>query len=330
MLTLVSSVDGRRRRQMSSRYRAIVLCLGFLICALLTPHPSFGQPEGAIPRASPRFLATAVKLKAIDESGADWRGSDEVHAWYYDFNYNHVTGMYNGFDTGDTMDLAPRDRCLAPQPRCDHGVSSIHFAVAFWERDKPLWPIAGFCYGYYPETTRFNLSLNQITQWSDGICNGDDLIGRKEVRLSLQQLLAALPTVGASIDYKLRLGGPCGHTEDLCGVSWLVPTGPEYELTYRVTRLPDEGTHIGVAPPSAISLEARFDTLSRLVTLTWAGATTNQVDIHRVSSVDNGVITTTDNDGSYVEALTALGTYRYRVCNRSSTVCSRSAAIVVG
>jgi hypothetical protein len=77
-----------------------------------------------------------------------------------------------------------------------------------------------------------------------GLCPYDDLIGRREVLMSREQLLAALPRVGDSVEYKLTLGGPCGPL-DTCGG----PSGPEYELTYRIKRLDDVRRPLVIAPP---------------------------------------------------------------------------------
>jgi hypothetical protein len=69
------------------------------------------------------------------------------------------------------------------------------------------------------------------------------------VFMSQEQLLTALPHVGDSVEYKLILGGPCGPSDDICGTGWPSYTGPEYELTYRITRLPDVEREIVIAPP---------------------------------------------------------------------------------
>jgi hypothetical protein len=65
--------------------------------------------------------------------------------------------------------------------------------------------------------------------------------------MSREQLLAALPRVDDSVEYKLTLGGPCGPDMDVCGGPPFL--GPEYELTYRITRLADVERPIVIAPP---------------------------------------------------------------------------------
>jgi hypothetical protein len=192
----------------------------------------------------PQFVAEAVSFKAIDESGYDWSGSDEVYAVFSDLNPNLldlVTSTYGDVDTGETRTFKTDERCIAPRPKCDHGVSQIlHFKLSFWERDE--FPNE-FCYG---DSLGLHESLRK------GKCSYDDLIGREEVLMSREQLLARLRRVGASVEHKLILGGPCGppppgegHTA--CG--GFGATGPEYEFTFRITRLPDVESPMVIAPP---------------------------------------------------------------------------------
>jgi hypothetical protein len=203
-------------------------------------QPPPGFPHGAISLMVPQFVAEAVRFKAIDESGYDWAGSDEVYAVFSDLNPTLVdllTKTFEDVNTGETRDFGPDERCIAPRPNCDHGVSEIlHFKVSFWERDKPPWPFVEICRGDAPGG-HYRLQL--------GHCTFDDLIGRGEVLMSREQLLAALPNVGDSVEHKLTLGGPCGPSEGICGG----PFCPEYELTFRITRLPDVERPLVIAPP---------------------------------------------------------------------------------
>ena len=236
---------------MSLSHRAFGLCIGFVsICLLGTiyaPQKARGQPQpfpgGTIDLMVPQFVAEAVSFKAIDESGFDRPGSDEVRAVFSDLNprlMDLVTAKYENVDRGDVEKFGPDERCIAPRPKCDHGVSELlHFAVSFWEVDDPPfpppWPGAQACYADGPGIHYF---------LRNGICSGDDLIGRGEVLMSREQLLVALPRVGDSVEYKLTLGGLCGPEGGYCAV-----TGPEYELTYRIRRLDDVRRPLVIAPP---------------------------------------------------------------------------------
>jgi PKD repeat protein len=81
-------------------------------------------------------------------------------------------------------------------------------------------------------------------------------------------------------------------------------------------------------PGTAISLTAtgRADATTQYMTLIWSGAVGAMVDVHR-----NGVlIKNTENDGRYVNTRPFVGaaTYRYKVCQMGTTVCSNEATVV--
>jgi hypothetical protein len=255
---------------------------------------------------SPRFVATAVKFKAIDETGWDWLGSDEVHAVFADFNPvdERATSVYGDVDSGETKTFRDADRCIAPQPNCDHGTSSLHFAVALWEAD---WTISGDLLGLDKPTLAHSHEM-----YEHGIDSGDDLIGRAEIDLSQVQLVSMLPAVGSFADTTVKPTGGSGS----------------YEFTYRITRLQDVERTIVIHVPTdfGISLQASLDNPPSAghVRLTWSGATAASVDILRGVAL----IVTTANDGEYIDHV-STGTYEYRVCNGGSTTCSAIATITV-
>jgi hypothetical protein len=283
--------------------RLLSISVGVFVVAFAAayaPHAVHAQP--AVFR-SPQFVATAVRFKALHETHYNWMGSDEVLAVFSDFGPTHndlLTSIYGDVDAGESRDFRPADRCIAPQPRCDRGVSDLHFKISMWENDD-----TGFAHG---QLTGEHSRLENGAYW------GDDLIGKAEVTIPRAELLATLPTVGASIEKTIRPVGGSGS----------------YEFTYRITRLPNSIRIPPIGPPVAIapiSLEAVGTTSGPgRVTLTWSGATTTTVDIYR-----NGTtLLTTANDGSHVDSVSA-GTYLYRVCNVGSmTFCSADVNVVVG
>jgi PKD repeat protein len=83
-------------------------------------------------------------------------------------------------------------------------------------------------------------------------------------------------------------------------------------------------------PPSGIALTAsgRQDATTQYMTLDWTGAQGTTVDVYR-----NGArITTTANDGHYVNTRVFTGTasYIYKVCQAGSTTCSNTATVEFG
>ena len=258
----------------------------------------------------PQFVARAVRFKAVDETGYfDWTGSDEVHGAFVDFNANkeHTTSVYGDVDSGDTVSFGPSDNCLAPQPNCNRGAKSLSFGIALWEKDWTL--TEAFFGGCLPGL------VNGHPWYDDGICPGDDLIGRANVSLSQMQLLAALPTVGDVVERLVRLTGGDGT----------------YDVTYRLTRLPDFERSIVIHEPPistfGISLQVTLESppSAQKVSLTWSGASGNSVDILRGAAL----IATTANDGQETDKVPGAGTYQYRVCNSGMTTCSPVVSISV-
>jgi hypothetical protein len=222
--------------------RMVALLISLCTLGATAPQAARSQPhfpEGAINLMVPQFVAEAVRFKAIDESGYDSWGSDQVYAVFSDLNPtlgDLLTRVYEYVDTGETRDFGRDERCIAPRPRCAHGVSEfLHFEVSFWERDEPPWPFSEWCYGDIP-------GLHYLLR--HGMCNFDDLIGHRQVLMSREQLLDALPAVGDSVEQKLTLGGGCPPSQDVCA-----SFGPEYELTFRITRLPDVERPLVIALP---------------------------------------------------------------------------------
>lgn len=287
---------------MSLSRRLITSSFGTLLCAALAavglPQAADGQP--AVFR-TPQFVVTAVKFKALDETGWDWMGSDEVLAVFSDLDPTHydlVTSIYGDVDAGESRDFRENERCIAPHPRCEKGIPSVHFKLALWENDD-----TGFAHG---ELLGTHNNLEHGSYW------GDDLIGFAEVTKSSAELVSELPAVGNAKDYVVTPTGGAGR----------------YEVTYRITRLPNTIRIPPIGPPLELTISLQATVISAMgggrVTLTWSGATTSTVDIYR-----NGVkLGTTANDGSQVDQV-VTGTYVYRVCNVASTLCSANVTVVI-
>ena len=288
-----------------------------LIAALATvsiPQVAFSQPSAF---RTPQFKATAVSFKALHETHANWMGSDEVFASFYDLTGRHVTGTstFGDVDAGETRNIAPEQSCISPQPKCDHGTSSLGFGIVLMEEDDWGFFSPGFCHGSLdpstpPTTEEFEAAFDHFAGWD---CSSNDFIGHAKVKLTQDELVAALPTVGASFDRTVPLTGGDG----------------KYEFTYRVTRLPNAIDVPEVGPAvmvNAISLEASVAGPPPRITLKWSGATTASVDIYL-----NGAVTaTTPNNGQYTTDIVAAGTYQYRVCNAGSTTfCSADVMVTV-
>lgn len=299
----------------------------------LAQVPRYDDLSPQMGEVTPKFMATAVSFNAIDETGVtNWPGSDEVVVSFADFHARKWAngGRFGDVDAGETRQFAADTRCMAPQTDCNLGSSSLQFGVIFFEEDGwviPFLPVS-FCPGTYVDTNAPPPTAEQFEAGFDSTegndCSGtvyissDDVIGRTKVKLSRNELVALLPTVGASVDRTVRFSG----------------AGGKYDFTYRLTRLADVGTPLVVnpgddpVPPPPISLQAAVSTSNSgsRVGLRWSGATAATVDVYR-----NGAVTaTTPNDGQHVEQPVASGMYQYRVCNTGSTTfCSADVVVVV-
>jgi hypothetical protein len=286
-----------------------------IIAAMMILPPVAAAPSGtkaAVARSIqftfPQFVAQAVSFKAVDETGLDWPGSDEVQLVFADFNpvQERVSVLFGNVDTGDVETFAADDNCIARQPSCDRGVSALHFGISLWERDASYLPFMDFCSGQLP---------NSHIYYNTGICGGDDLIGRMEIRHDQADLAAALPAVGDAAEFTVTPPGETG----------------KYQVTYRVTRLADvQRTLVIHVPPGIvpmIALQAMTVQMAgaHYVDLTWTGAATATVDLFR-----NGTkLVTTANDGAYSDSV-SIGSYQYRLCNlNSTTACSALVDITV-
>ena len=82
------------------------------------------------------------------------------------------------------------------------------------------------------------------------------------------------------------------------------------------------------APASSIKLAAsgRSDATTQYMTLTWTGAAGTIVDVYR----DGALRSSTENDGKYTNTRSFVGpaTYRYKVCQAGTTVCSNEVTVV--
>ena len=285
-----------------------------LLAALAAVSPIAAQPvrggdDGRVITISvPQFVVHAVKFRAVDETGWDWPGSDEVHWVFADWQPfdERATTVYGNVDSGETKTFRAVDQCIAPQPDCTRGVNIVRFAVAAWEKD----PDVGFSGLFGLQKPR---RANSHDMYETGISSGDDLIGRVQVGFSQQQLLGSLPNVGDVVEREIRPTGGAGS----------------YRLTYRITRLADIRKEIVIGPPrrpERIVLQAALNVPPpRRVSLTWTGASASSVDVLRGAAL----IATTPNDGQHEDRVPQAGTYEYRVCNAGTTVCSNSVSLSV-
>lgn len=291
---------------MSLRLRSFAALTSVAALVAGIASPAQAQPQ-TVTITLPQFVAHAISLKALDETGPDWPGSDEVYAVFADFTpvSERMSDTFGDVDAGEIKKFSAADQCIAPLPNCASGRSALHFGIALWEADPAILPGSQFCPGSLAGTHE---------KYQDGSCPEDDLIGRLEVKLDRAQLVAALPTVGDTANYTVKPSGDSGS----------------YEVTYRITRLANVRRTIVIRDPprrpTSITLEAIVNTVSGrpVVNLTWSGATTSTVDLYRSATK-----LVTANNGAYADTVVS-GTYNYRLCNlNTTTVCSAIVTVTV-
>jgi hypothetical protein len=185
-------------------------------------------------QVEPRFALSAISFKAIHETGSNWPGSDEVYVTI------HAATISTIFETKDF----PRgQRCIFPIAgwsgpttlhgyrgdtwRCAFGGAAIpdrfSFTVVLREKDSPCPPPPLVCFepGYSP-----------VPGEEPGpIADSDDLIGRREVVYSREELIA-LP-VGQQLVESVSIRPPtCPVGQDVC-----VGSDTEYQFTWGITRV---------------------------------------------------------------------------------------------
>ncbi|MGD9967040.1 MAG: hypothetical protein AB7T59_10995 [Hyphomonadaceae bacterium] len=170
----------------------------------------------------PRYIVTAERLFANDETGRDWPGSDEIYLVFgsRDLDRFGYSTIFGDFDTGETRNIPQGRWCLAPlfEPvyhqngslygwQCQtEGIGGpFNFTIQVWESDSSWTPHACL-----PDTL------------PAGVQCQDDAVGGRTISYSSEELIAAMPNIGDHVIESVRLGG--------------------YTFTWRVTRIADSGT----------------------------------------------------------------------------------------
>ncbi len=99
-------------------------------------------------RVQPRFKIEAISVHAIDESGPDWLGSDDIFAVVTTVRSGMRSETLGDFDTGETKEFTTGSNCMLPladphhgySPACDpNGAAGpISFRVELYEQDSEL------------------------------------------------------------------------------------------------------------------------------------------------------------------------------------------------
>lgn len=172
-----------------------------------------------------RYMVEAISFKALNETGVDFLGSDEIVGRFAIGGRTMFTGIYGDVDTGETHSFRTGQQCIFPAIDPDQTLNHtwscnargapgpLRFQITLYEYDGPIrhfLTVAGFCLTY---------AGDDLTNHCDDSTPLESLtIGSGYVELTEAELAALLPTVGMSVEN-------------------IVPIGSAYRVTIRLTRL---------------------------------------------------------------------------------------------
>jgi hypothetical protein len=195
----------------------------------------------------PRYTVEAHGFTAVDESGPDWSGSDEVFGLYKESRGAlSVTGVYGDVDSGEFRRFGSHERCVVPQRLLStNGTSSIVGPLLWAPSDTWECDPRGVSGPINLEVTLYEDDDDHDpgTEWDPYFIRDedDDLIGTAERSYTAGWLASRIPDVGDYTTDRITLGGPCGHPEpgEECVKHPLSSSGPEYTFHVLIRRVQD-------------------------------------------------------------------------------------------
>jgi hypothetical protein len=210
-------------------------------------QPGGGFPEN--PFARPRFVVNAVHMRAIDETGPDWWGDDDIVVNFESNRGEVTTGVYGDMDTGDIQGFRPANRCMAPLTDPDGKLNNA-WACGFGS-GAPLEVI---------------ISLHEHDDWDlpaefCGVVDGQNdlqgdcelledssFFGSQRIVFTESELIGAMPIVGGTYTETAEVD-PCAWYESCGAFTPGIPGYGRYSIEYQLTRVSDQIIgHTPVAP----------------------------------------------------------------------------------
>lgn len=190
--------------------------------------------------ADPKYTVRALKFHCVDESGADWSGSDEP-VWIFTANSGGVvktrrSEVFSNVDSGDTRNFSmPDNNIVWPANAAASGApGDIGLAVQIWEIDQgnadkianttqDVFDVAA----WVPVIGTWVAKLPSTVPDLIGSIIGNDLIRSKVFKYTKSNLSKRLPNVGSKFTEKVRFTGSSGWTGN----------PPDYDLYLEVARV---------------------------------------------------------------------------------------------
>lgn len=196
--------------------------------------------------SDPKYVVRAVKFKCVDESGADFLGSDEPF-WVFSARDPggriHTTRSqeFKDVDSGEQrkFEAGNGQNVIWPRKGASSGDSgSIALSIQLWEADQGdhdaiardtqkafelggLAPVIGDWIRRVPGVVK-----DQIADFV-----GDDLMGSRTLLFPAARLARQLPRPGARMTQTLRFGGNSGD------LPFEIAGGPDYDLVIEIARV---------------------------------------------------------------------------------------------
>jgi hypothetical protein len=258
----LEAINTRRlmRRFLSSIGTTLAAVLwGMVVTGGIGGAPGFAQPpavgcDGTNALTRARYTIEAINFRALDETGIDSTGSDEIVARFTVEDQQMFTGEYGSVDRGETHPFRARQRCIFPAVDpdgardgtwwCQAGgrPGPVTFTITLYEHDGGLRhfltnPLQFCLEGGSDLMTRCDTSTLEST-----------VIGSYRLTYSEAELAVAMPRVGMYSTKTIlidRCSAPVTIRNEICGYSPLMPNYSAYRVSIRITRKPD-GT---IEPP---------------------------------------------------------------------------------
>ena len=190
-----------------------------------------------LPAKVPSFKIEAVSFKALDETGYDyWPLSDEIRVGFVTPFEDITSREFGDVDAGETRKFNADESCVVPVGQATGrqlgrlvGPPSNWFCA---DLGRP-GPLSFELVMAEQDIDLFGFEFPPVVLGST-----DDLIGRKTLTLSPEELLAAMPSVGDTVEENVLLG-PCVAPFVCPPRFFFEPSPAEYRVTLRLTRMPD-------------------------------------------------------------------------------------------
>lgn len=226
---MINKTTRTKRRGTRIGVLAGAVAAGAALTGALAPPPAYADADA-------KYVVSVTSIRAVDESGPDWAGSDETYGGYQAtdprngaFIAGFRTQFFTSFDTGDTKFLDSDKQCLPTRQVLARRSGRTTFYDA---RGGDRWTcnptstspggisapftITGQLYDQEGCASLFSAECHEgrnqvLGRWLDG----DQSVGKGTLALSAAGLAADLPSVGSTRSYEMTHKANGAHYKSL-------------------------------------------------------------------------------------------------------------------